>query len=1092
MQVPAIAERQDAYPLSPLQHSILFHHLAEGQRNGFAVQQLDVTLRDAVEVATLAQAWEIVAAAHPVLRTRLRWDGAEGPRQEVMAPIGPPVEVHELSSASEAAGAAAIDEFLASDRLRGFDLGAAPLWRVTFLHVGDAKPRMVWTYSQAILDGSAAAVMRDVVAAYQALSQGRLPALAERPSYREYIAGLQRDWPSRAPAARAYWRQHLGGVAKPTALAVRGTETSSPATAGTVTQRFQLSGSTDAAVRRACQAQGVGLPAFVHAAWAIVLSAFTGEDDVVFGEMRPGRQTCVPGAEIVGQRINTLPVRAKVSGDRALASLLRDLDERQAAAGQFEDTPPAEIAASSDMSRGSGLFDSLVIVSDADDHEAFDGLGAVAERVVVHARMDVAVTIRVNLASRIAFALSFDGVHFDAVFARRVTTLLKRLLYAMATRPAATLGQLPRLPASDERDLAAFNATAAVNSGPGCVHHAVEAQVDRTPDAVALFCRGETLTYRELDARANRVAAGLIEHGAGPNRVVGIFVDRSLDMVAGLLGILKAGGAYMPLDPAYPAERLAMMAEDAKPSVLLTVERLRAGLPPADAQVICLDRFVADPLPRRVETTVRPEDLVYVFFTSGSTGRPKGVQVEHRNVINSFAGIDQVLGTEPGVWLALAGISFDISVLELFWTLSRGFRVVIEDAALRPATALDAARSHEPHRLYDFDLREQVRLHGATHLQCTPSLLERFALESGGIEALGSMRHLLIGGEALPAALVDRIVPHLSGTLHNMYGPTETTIWSTSAVVAVGQPITIGRPLANTTIHIRDRSLRPLPIGVAGELLIGGAGVSRGYVGRPELTEERFVRDPETGERLYRTGDLAAWRSDGQLSFHGRIDHQVKILGYRVELEEIDSVIGEHPAVRECVTVAHYGSAADVRLISYVTLRAVGREAEAGSAVEDLAPALRQYAQRRLPAFMVPSAVVTLPSMPMTPNGKADRRALAQRGSAKATTRSSANERERAILSVMQELVGREVGVDANFFEAGADSLLLLQATEHLGARLGRRVTLAEVLAHPTASALAGALTGADADAQSVDQGQQRAQQRQDAMRRRRTGSRPG
>ena len=401
----------------------------------------------------------------------------------------------------------------------------------------------------------------------------------------------------------------------------------------------------------------------------------------------------------------------------------------------------------------------------------------------------------------------------------------------------------------------------------------------------------------------------------------------------------------------------------------------------------------------------------------------------------------------------------------------------------------------------DFALRAQLRRHRVTHLQLTPSYVSQLALENEGLDAFAALRHVLIGGEALPATAVDQLRPHLTGTLRNMYGPTETTIWSTTAVITPGQPITIGQPIANTIAFIRNPALRPMPIGVAGELLVGGAGVARGYVGRPELTAQRFVHDPVTGERLYRTGDLAAWRPDGQLVFLGRIDHQVKIRGHRVEPGEIDAVIGAHPSVSECITVAQHAASGDLRLLTYVVPQAIDdlpRGSTAASTVEPdraaresgLAKALRQYAQTRLPAYMVPSAIVLLGSMPLTSSGKIDRIALASPNAARsAAVRPSAeNDRERAILAVMQALAGRDVGVNENFFDAGVHSLMLIQASVRLEERLGRPVPIVEIFRHPTARALAAALATVDADVQTLKQSQDRAQLRHDAMRRRREG----
>jgi non-ribosomal peptide synthetase component F len=858
-----------------------------------------------------------------------------------------------------------------------------------------------------------------------------------------------------------------------------------------------------------CAAHGLHLSTFVHAAWAMVLSAFSGEDDVVFGEVRACRRSSVPDAgRIIGLLINTVPVRARVPGDRPLLALLRDLDESQVAVRAFEHTPLVEAAACSEVPRGIRLFDTIAIIDEADDATRMSGFGASSGRsFTLHDRTNFALTLKAVLAPPMTFTLSVEPGRFDPDFASRIAGLVKRLLHQMAARPEVTLGELPRLPARDERALASFNQTSIQVLAPGSVHECIEAQVDRTPDAVALVYRDQSLTYRELDERANRVATELVALGVGPDQTVGMFVDRSLETVVGLFGILKAGGAYMPLDPSHPSDRIAMMLEDSLPGVVLTVDRLRGALPPVAGQVVILDAL-GPGQSCRIRSAVRSDHLAYVIYTSGSTGRPKGVQVEHRNVVNFFSGMDEVLGTTPGVWLALSGISFDISVLELFWTLARGFTVIVQEAIDRmsPPTSSVGPASYRGSAGEtgagngDFALRAQLRRHGVTHLQLTPSYVSQLALENEGLHAFAALHHVFIGGEALPATAVDQLRPHLTGTLRNMYGPTETTIYSTTAVVTPGQPITIGQPIANTIAFIRNPALRPMPIGVAGELLVGGAGVARGYVGRPELTAQRFVHDPVTGERLYRTGDLAAWRPDGQLVFLGRIDHQVKIRGHRVEPGEIDAVIGAHPSVSECITVAQHAASGDLRLVTYVVPRVVDdlpRGSTAASAGEPdrvagengLAKALRQYAQTRLPTYMVPGAIVLLDTMPLTPNGKIDRKTLASPNAARAAgapRHAPENDRERTIVAVMQELIGREVAVAEDFFDAGAHSLLLIQASVRLGARLGRPVPIAEIRRHPTVRALAAALGCADADVLTVKQSQDRAQLRQDATRRRR------
>jgi len=1078
-----LANTLEAYPLSPLQQGMLVDHLAGGHRAGVDVQQLDLGLRGPLDELRLIRAWEIVAAHHPALRTLLRWEGLEAPVQEVLNAITVPVTVHDLSSRSAASHTAAVEQFLAADRAHGFDLGLAPLWRVAVFSFGDASHRLIWTYAHVVLDDCARQVLREVFEVYGALGTGAAPSSESRPRYGDYIAWLQQDWSTRAPHARRFWREQLRGVMKPTTFdglqPIVGQESNFECAA----LGFRISASTRTALERLCESDHLQLSSCIHAAWSMVLGAFTGIDDVLFGEVRSCRHSAPGTLHMVGQLMNTVPLRARLRADRTVRDLLRELDGLRAAVGPFEHTPLTEAAAAAGIPFGARLFDSVVF-SDDRDETRIEAPGLVSEPVVLHERTAFTFTVRANL-SRNTIALTFDPTRVEAERARSVATMIKRLLQAIATRPDARLGELPRLPAADQRLLATFNRTF-VEVQAGCVHHAVENQVDRTPGAIALVCGDKSLTYRELDERANRVAAELVANGIGPDCPVGVWVDRSLDLVVGLLGIMKAGGAYVPLDPSYPAERIRMMLEDTQPGVIVTTDRWRASLPPSAARAVSVDALRGETRTERVRSSVAPDHLAYVIFTSGSSGRPKGVQVEHRNIVNCFCGIDRILGTAPGVWLALTGISFDISVIELFWTLSRGYTVVVQEVTELPegtaAVAPGAMRT-----LLDFDLRSQIRRHGVTHLQCTPSLLERFVLQDGGIDALGTLRHLLVGGEAFPTALVEQLGPHLSGTLHNMYGPTETTIWSTSAEVKAGQPVTIGRPLANTTVHIRDHALGPVPIGVPGELLIGGAGVARGYIGRPDLTAQRFVDDALTGERLYRTGDLAAWRTDGELVFLGRIDHQVKIRGHRVELEEIDRVLSDHPAVRDCVTVAQHAASGDVRVIAYVvpatpvkprktTSSAAKNSAAVDTMDADLAWSLRQFARTRLPAFMVPAAVIFLDTMPLTPNGKIDRGTLVARSAARppAALPLPDGHRAQTIVAVLRELVGHEVGVDENFFAAGAHSLLLLQASARLATRLGGSITLEQIFQHPTARALASALADADAASISRDRGQQR------------------
>ncbi len=567
------------------------------------------------------------------------------------------------------------------------------------------------------------------------------------------------------------------------------------------------------------------------------------------------------------------------------------------------------------------------------------------------------------------------------------------------------------------------------------VHRAIELQAARVPDRVAVVSATESLTYAELNARANRLARRLRSLGVGPEVLVGLCTGRSAAMVVGLLAILKAGGAYVPLDPTYPAERLRFMLEDAQLAILLTEERLRGQIPSSEARIICLDsqwEGNGEGCAGDVDGEARGSNLAYVIYTSGSTGRPKGVQVTHgalANLLQSMRGL-LAIKEEDGL-LAVTTLSFDIAALEIFLPLIVGARVEL----IERDVAADGAR-----------LSDRVNDPGITLLQATPATW-RLLLEAGwrGKPTL----QMLCGGEALPCALADRLLDK-GARLWNVYGPTETTIWSSSWRVEPGKaPISIGRPIANTRLYVLDKRLRPVPVGVIGELFIGGAGLARGYRNRPGLTAERFIPDPfgtAAGGRLYRTGDLARWRGDGTVECLGRIDHQVKIRGFRIELGEIEAALARHPAVREAAVAARPDATGELGLAAYVVTR---DGAEASSPAE-----LRRWLLDKIPEYMVPSAFVRLDALPLTPNGKVDRQALPNpvegvlaeaadfvpaRGPVEAT-----------IAEIWAELLGAShIGVHDNFFERGGHSLLATQVISRLRDAFGVQIPLRRCLSLP-------------------------------------------
>ncbi len=588
-----------------------------------------------------------------------------------------------------------------------------------------------------------------------------------------------------------------------------------------------------------------------------------------------------------------------------------------------------------------------------------------------------------------------------------------------------------------------------------------EAQVKRTPDAPAVFFEGAAFTYNELNRRANRLAHHLIKLGVYPETLVAIHMERSLELMVGLLGILKAGGAYVPLDPHYPRERLSFMLEDTRAPVLLTQQHLSKSLRAQAAKVICLEREFDWNEKSAIDTEVNPasgttsSNLAYVIFTSGSTGKPKGVMVQHGNVLNFFKGMDQHIQFDPpGVWLAVTTLSFDISVLELFWTLSHGFKVVLYNGEEGNTS-----------------IAKLIKEHNITHMQCTPSMAKMLVLTKDSKEALVNLDYLMIGGETFPVNLARQLKNIVLGGVFNMYGPTETTIWSSIYKLdEITGSVSIGRPVANTQIYILNPNLQPAPPGESGELHIGGVQVARGYLNRPELTAEKFIPDPFNSDaeaRLYKTGDLARYLPDGNIEFQGRIDHQVKIRGFRIELGEIESVLVHHPAVQQVVVLAREFGPGDSRLVAYLvpdlkslhpTLPNTESVVEAipdGPKPSHLIETLRKLLEEKLPDYMMPAFFILMEEMPLTPNGKLDQNALPEPPRSRPILEedyvSPRNELEQRLAEMWCHVLKLEqVGVHDRFFELGGDSILAALFINGIQKELNEFIYIVTIFESPT------------------------------------------
>ncbi|HEU4559698.1 MAG TPA: amino acid adenylation domain-containing protein, partial [Longimicrobium sp.] len=1026
---------QDIYPLAPLQEGFLFHHLLSREGDPYllpSVTEFDTRARLEQYLAAL----QSVIDRHDILRTAMAWEGLREPVQVVWRHAPLPVEEVRL----DAEGEDAAEQLWARHDPRHYriDVGRAPLLRAC---IAEDRARGRWLLlllkHHLTGDHESLEVLREEISAHLLGRESDLPAPLP---FRNYVAqarlGVSRDEHER------FFRGMLAGVEEPTApyglLDVWGEGR------GIGEARLPVASDLGARLRRRARALGVSAASLCHLAWAQVLARLSGRQDVVFGTLLFGRMQGGESADrVMGPFINTLPVRIGV-GEEGAEAAVRRTHALLADLLRHEHASLALAQRCSGVAAPAPLFTSLLNYRYSSGGSGrSSGAGQPGEGVRsirVQERTNYPVMLAVDDRGEAFSLVAQVAAPADAKrVCRMMHTALERLVEALELSPGSATGSIDVLPEAERRQVVEeWNHTDAAYPAGACIHELFEVQAARTPGAVALRFEDESLTYAELNARANRLAHHLAGLGAGPEARVGICVDRSAEMVVAMLAVLKSGAAYLPLDPSYPADRLAYMLEDSGAPLLVTQGSLRGLLPADGVRIVSVDEDAAVIAANSADAPRTPVDAAnaaYVIYTSGSTGRPKGVQVTHRNVVSFFAGMDErVGGSAAGTWLAVTRISFDIHVLELLWTLARGFSVVVQPEP-------DRAQGGE-------SIAEQIRRHAVTHLQCTPSLATMLIAESG-IGALSGLERILLGGEALPSELAAQITAVLPNGLVNMYGPTETTVWSsTHAVEVVEGLIPIGRPIANTRAYVLDAALRPQPAGVPGELYIGGHGVTRGYLGRPGLTAERFVPDAfsaQPGARLYRTGDRARWSAEGVLEYLGRLDQQVKVRGFRIEPGEIEAVLRRHPAVVECAVVARTAGAGDTRLVAYV----VGAPG---------ADALRAHVGRSLPEYMVPSAFVFLDALPLTPNGKLDRKALPAPELASAEEKYVAPRTpvEEVLAEIWAEVLRLErVGVTESFFELGGHSLLATRVVSRVREVFGVELPLRALFEGPTVAELA-------------------------------------
>ena len=1060
---------EDVYPLTPMQQGMLFHSLYAPNSEVY-IDQASCRVQGDFNVEAFRQAWQRVIDRHSVLRTAFVHQGLNESLQVVRQQATLPWEEQDWRGVSDEEQTIQLESFLRADRQRGFELTQAPLMRMTLLRLGESDWQFVWSFHHILLDGwCTSLLLQEVFHFYEGYQKGDVVELPQPRSYRDYIGWLQQQDLS---AAESYWRKRLQGFKRPAGLELEPPSGERPEGGYGKSERYLTETSTKA-LEALAREQQVTLNTVVQGAWAVLLSRYSGEQDVVYGVTVSGRPAELAGVEqMVGLFINTLPLRVEIESGAELGLWLQRLQAEQAEMRQYEYSPLVEVQGWSEVERGVGLFETLLAFENypvapviTNGNETAVGSLSVAGAQSIE-RTNYPLTVMVGPGERLILKALYQEQRYDAGTIERVLGHLEQVLESMAAGAQQQVGELRMLGAEEERQVVVeWNDTEREYAREACIHELFAEQAARRPEAVAVIAEGEEVSYAELNQRANQVARRLLELGVGPEVVVGICIERSVAMVAGLLGILKAGGAYLPLDAEYPRERLEYMIADAGVKVVLTQSELRERLPEAaDVQCVEIDSewFETEAGFSNPENRASAETLAYVIYTSGSTGQPKGVAVPHRGVVRLVQQSNYVTLDEEEVVLQMAPVSFDASTLEIWGALLNGARLVVM-AAGQPSLAEIAAT---------------MARHSVSTMWLTAGLFQVMATEQ--LESLREVKQLLAGGDVLGVRAVQAVLETGAGAgeagaervLINGYGPTENTTFSCCHVmrageVVAGESVPIGKAITNTRVYVLDEQMKPVPVGVRGELYLGGDGLARGYVGRAELTAERFVPDVvsgRVGERLYRTGDVVRWNAAGELVFIGRADQQVKVRGYRVELGEVEEALAGYEGISESVVIVRVEGESEKRLVGYV-VTAGGAELEVNE--------LRAYLETKLPEYMIPSVFVELTELPLTANGKVDRKALGAADlelEGKREYEAPRTAVEELLAGIWAEVLGVErIGIHDNFFELGGHSLLATQVISRVRETFILELPLRSLFEAPQLSSFAEAVEQGMREEQQVE-----------------------
>ncbi|WP_160718118.1 non-ribosomal peptide synthetase, partial [Chitinophaga solisilvae] len=1031
------------YALSGLQEGMLFHGLYD-EEGGAYIEQFSCEVKNA-DVTALRKSWEQLLKQHSILRSGFNYEELGMPVQCVYKEVTLPFAILDYRNMLPAYREQAIKEFMKADGCKGFNYNEPPLMRLTLLQTGEADYHMIWTWHHILLDGwSIPVLIEELLEHYERLTGGQEPVKKEEDLYEDYIRYIEnRD----KEEEEKHWRKYMSGLESGTLLPFIGTMADRNKGIGSYRAEWlHLDAAAAGRIQRYAQTHGITVNTVMQGIWALLLHHYTGAASVAYGVTVSGRPVDLPGVDTkVGLYINTLPFHVHIDRQTKAAAWLQQIQRDQITAREYEYTPLSTIQRWTGIT--GDLFDSILVYENYPVSDVVTSGRWKLELLqpVVKEHTNYPLSIMVSAAAEITIQFSYNAALLEDSYISRLAGHFRELLLQLTTLEEPVLGELSLLTAQEKQVLLQeFAGKSAVTDPYHTFLDVLEARVQHTPDAIAVVYGEQQVTYGELNSRANKVAHYLHRKGLQPGMLVPVCIQRSVEMLTGILGVLKAGGTFVPVEPVYPEDRIRYMLEDTRGKFILTssvcvdvIEQVAAG-----AEIISLDAdwyhislCPGDTTPVQLQA----DTAAYVIYTSGSTGMPKGVIIEHRSLLNFLLSMKETLAVkEQASLLAVTTFCFDIAYLEFFLPLTAGGKVIIASRE----QAMDA-----------FLLMEQLSLHRPDYMQATPATWQMLT-DAGWMNREGIT--VLTGGEAIKEELKDKLVAAGEHKVWNLYGPTEATIWATIKELKAGEMVTIGKPLHNTDVCILDKYGNLCPIGVTGELCIGGIQLASGYLNRETLTAEKFIPHPfKAGGRLYFTGDLARWEPDGNIVCLGRIDDQVKIRGYRIELGEIENVLQESGLVYRCVVVAKPDSTGNKRLVGYVVPKGAFNE-----------EAIVSWLSARLPDYMVPNLWMSLEELPLTANGKINKKALPDPGMGAVSLAAYAaprNEQEAALARIWQQLLEIErVGIYDEFFKLGGHSLLAMRLVAAIRKELSAEMTVKDVFLHRTIAAMATAIQRGD------------------------------